>query len=138
MFAMGRRNVGGVIQGSKRDCVGATRRGDLAFTWLSLTLPAFSWSAYRVAATYLFVLLSMISTLQAVELEPPGKSSWPSFRHDLTQTGVASSTLPDPLEKLWEVALGDQILGAAAIVGDFVYVPCLSGELTCLKRLTGL
>ncbi|WP_010585160.1 beta-alanine-activating enzyme beta-propeller domain-containing protein [Schlesneria paludicola] len=73
----------------------------------------------------------------AAELSAPGKTSWASFRHDLAQTGVASSTLPDKLEKLWEVSIGDQIVATCAIVGDFVYVPCLSGELVCLKRATG-
>lgn len=67
----------------------------------------------------------------------PGKTSWTSFRHDLSQTGVATTTLPDKLEKLWEVELGEQILATAAIVGDFVYVPCLSGELVCLEKGTG-
>ena len=69
--------------------------------------------------------------------KPPEKTSWTSFRHDLSQTGVASSPLPDQLEKLWEVTLGDQILATAAIVGDFVYVPCLSGELNCLEKASG-
>ena len=73
----------------------------------------------------------------AAELIAPGKTSWSSFRHDLAQTGVASSDLPDKLEKLWEVSVGDQIVATCAIVGDFVYVPCLSGELVCLKRATG-
>ncbi len=67
----------------------------------------------------------------------PVSSSWASFRHDLAQTGVASSSLPSELELLWEVTLGDQVLATAAIVGDFVYVPCLSGELVCLDRKTG-
>ena len=67
----------------------------------------------------------------------PVSSSWASFRHDLAQTGVASSSLPSDLELLWEVTLGDQVLATAAIVGDFVYVPCLSGELVCLDRKTG-
>ena len=67
----------------------------------------------------------------------PVSSGWASFRHDLAQTGVASSPLPTELELLWEVSLGDQILATAAIVGDFVYVPCLSGELVCLDRKTG-
>jgi len=62
---------------------------------------------------------------------------WPSFRHDLAQTGVASSSLPNELELLWEVSLGDQILATAAIVGEYVYVPCLSGELVCLNRKNG-
>lgn len=74
---------------------------------------------------------------EASSLTPPGKTSWPSFRHDLKQTGVATSSLPDKLEKLWEVALGDQVVATSAIVGDFVYVPCLSGELFCLERATG-
>lgn len=74
---------------------------------------------------------------QAAERSEPSKKSWVSFRHDLKQTGVASSELPETLEKLWEVSLGDQILSTAAIAGDFVYVPCLSGELTCLRRTTG-
>jgi outer membrane protein assembly factor BamB len=76
-------------------------------------------------------------TANAADSKSPGGASWSSFRHDLTQTGVATSTLPDELELLWEVTLGDQILATAAIVGDYVYVPCLSGELVCLERRTG-
>jgi outer membrane protein assembly factor BamB len=68
---------------------------------------------------------------------PPKATSWPSFRHDLSQSGVATSSLPDDLELLWEVSIGDQVLATAAIVGDSVYVPCLSGELVCLHRKTG-
>lgn len=64
-------------------------------------------------------------------------TGWHSFRHDLAQTGVATSTLPSELQLLWEVSLGDQILATAAIVDDFVYVPCLSGELVCLDRKSG-
>ncbi|MBC7819140.1 MAG: PQQ-binding-like beta-propeller repeat protein [Planctomycetaceae bacterium] len=67
----------------------------------------------------------------------PTAASWTSFRHDLAQTGVATSTLPDKLELLWETSLGGQVVGTAAIVGDHVYVPCLSGELVCLDRRTG-
>ena len=67
----------------------------------------------------------------------PGSASWNSFRHDLVQTGVASSLLPGKLELLWEASLGDQIVATAAIVGNHVYVPCLSGELVCLERSSG-
>jgi eukaryotic-like serine/threonine-protein kinase len=84
-----------------------------------------------------FFSLSQISESNADEVVAPGKQSWSSFRHDLNQTGVASCELPAQLEKLWEVSLGDQILATSAIVGDFVYVPCLSGELVCLKRSNG-
>lgn len=64
-------------------------------------------------------------------------TSWPSFRQNLSLTGVATSSLPEQLDLLWEVELGDQIVATAAIVGDYVYVPCLSGELVCLQRATG-
>lgn len=89
-----------------------------------------------VAVTGLMFVVSPMES-QAQELTPPGKTSWPSFRHDLTQTGVATSTLPKKLDLVWEVSLGQPILATAAIVGDFVYVPCLSGELFCLERKTG-
>lgn len=79
-------------------------------------------------------LLPAADTSKSAE---PATSSWPSFRHDLKQTGVATTSLPDKLEKLWEVSLGDQIVATSAIVGDHVYVPCLSGELFCLERSTG-
>lgn len=94
----------------------------------------------RPSPIVLLVCLACISVPHvASSLEPASfaKSSWSSFRHDLAQTGVAYTTLPDRLEKLWEVSLGDQIVSTSAIVGDFVYVPCLSGELTCLRRTTG-
>lgn len=87
-------------------------------------LPAFVWAMASISGA-------------AAELSAPGKASWASFRHDLAQTGVSSSSLPDKLEKLWEVSVGDQIVATCAIVGDFVYVPCLSGELVCLKRANG-
>ena len=73
----------------------------------------------------------------AARVEKQTAASWTSFRHDLAQTGVASSLLPDKLELLWETNLGGQVVGTAAIVGDHVYVPCLSGELVCLDRKSG-
>ena len=95
-----------------------------------------------VLKTLSFAIIALSTFLEfpdanAEEVLAPGKKSWSSFRHDLNQSGVASSELPAKLEKLWEVSLGDQILATAAIVGDFVYVPCLSGELVCLKRSNG-
>lgn len=64
-------------------------------------------------------------------------TSWSSYRHNSALTGVATGTLPDDLELLWETTIGDQILATAAVVDEFVYVPCLSGELACLRRRTG-
>ena len=73
----------------------------------------------------------------AADSKPLSPTCWSSFRHDLAQTGVSTSLLPDKLGLLWEVTLGEQVVATAAIVGEHVYVPCLSGELVCLKRQTG-
>jgi outer membrane protein assembly factor BamB len=75
--------------------------------------------------------------LVAAEPNSPSDTSWPSFRKTLSLTGVARSQLPAKLDLLWQVELGDQILATAAIVGDYVFVPCLSGEIVCLDRRTG-
>ena len=84
-----------------------------------------------------FFLFGIAAPMVAADTPNSDQTSWKSFRHDLNQSGVASSSLPEKLEKLWEVSLGEQILSTAAIVGDYVYVPCLSGELTCLRRSNG-
>lgn len=92
---------------------------------------------FLVSSMLLNVCRDPASTAIAAEPKSAGPTSWSSFRHDLAQTGVASSNLPAELELIWEVSLGDQVLATAAIVGDSVYVPCLSGELVCLNRKTG-
>ena len=79
--------------------------------------------------------LGLVSTLMADE--PPRAADWPSFRHSLSQDGVAGSKLPDALELLWEIEVGDQVLATCAIVGERVYIPCLSGELLCVNRKDG-
>ncbi len=76
-------------------------------------------------------------SLPAFEGKPPSDESWPSFRKNLAQDGVASTRLPESLELLWEATVGEQVVASCAIVGERVYVPCLSGELFCLNRLTG-
>lgn len=70
-------------------------------------------------------------------ISAPTSTSWASFRKNLAQTGVAESSLPESLELLWQISAGDQIVAAASIVGDEVYIPCLSGELLCVDRATG-
>ena len=90
-----------------------------------------------LAAVCLVTIAALAAPGSKENVPLPATTSWTSFRHDLTQTGVATSPLPNDLELLWEVTLGDQVLATAAIVGEFVYVPCLSGELVCLERKTG-
>lgn len=95
---------------------------------------------YRIfAASILATIVTAICASPGLTADPKPtvSTSWASFRHDLSQTGVATATLPEKLELLWEATVGDQVLATAAIVGDFVYVPCLSGELICLNRKDG-
>ena len=71
---------------------------------------------------------------------PPGPESWASFRNGNSQRGVATTTLPDKLVKLWEVEAGPKdgmITSTAAIVGDRVFAASLNGEIFALDRLTG-
>jgi len=101
-------------------------------------IPFTKWQVERVLCRFLPAFLLCLPTfVAAAELKAPDASSWASFRGDLTQTGIAHTDLPEKLELLWEVELGDQILATAAIVGEQVYVPCLSGKLFCLERKTG-
>ena len=93
--------------------------------------------ALTVASCLIVRSMSLFAESNGAEPKPVSPTSWSSFRHDLAQTGVATSSLPDKLELLWEVTLGEQVVATAAIVGEHVYVPCLSGELVCLKRQTG-
>ncbi len=81
--------------------------------------------------------LNLLCAGFAAEPAAVPQASWPSFRRDWQLTGVATSSLPSDLELLWQVELGDQILATSAIVGNRVYVPCLSGELVCLDLKTG-
>ncbi|WP_397570705.1 PQQ-binding-like beta-propeller repeat protein [Schlesneria sp. T3-172] len=109
----------------QQDRVAQPRSGGIRRAFMLITFAALS------------PLLCASSFAEESKVAHPSQTSWSSFRHDLLQSGVATSPLPEQLEKLWEITLGDQILATAAIVGDFVYVPCLSGELSCLEKATG-
>jgi outer membrane protein assembly factor BamB len=82
-------------------------------------------------------LVLAASLLSAEEAKKPSHTDWPSFRGNLAQTGVAASPLPEQLDLVWEATVGDQVVATCAVVGDGVYVPCLSGELVCLDRRNG-
>jgi outer membrane protein assembly factor BamB len=83
----------------------------------------------------LAVLCAVCVACAAENRSEPG--DWPSFRQNLQQTGIAESPLPQKLELLWETTVGEQVLATCAIVGERVYVPCLSGEIVCLNRRDG-
>jgi outer membrane protein assembly factor BamB len=52
----------------------------------------------------------------------PLAADWPSFRHDPLHSGVAATKLPAKLEILWKFEAKGGFDGAAAVVGDTVYV----------------
>ncbi|MFO0919230.1 MAG: PQQ-binding-like beta-propeller repeat protein [Planctomycetaceae bacterium] len=85
----------------------------------------------------IMVALAMAARSAPAENQPPRNGDWPSFRQNAKLTGIASSELPGKLELLWMTPVGDQVLATCAVVGERVYVPCLSGELICLDRRTG-
>lgn len=69
--------------------------------------------------------------------EPPGPTSWASFRNGPRQLGIAASTLPEYPQLLWKHRVEYGVVTAAAIVGNHVYVGALSGFFFCLDRATG-
>jgi len=83
--------------------------------------------------------VSFASTTAAADAKPapPTKTSWASFRNGLLQQGIAGSTLPEKLELLWKKKTEHGVVATAAIVGEHVYVPALSGLLFCFDRKSG-
>src|SRR5262245_6333934 len=65
------------------------------------------------------------------------KQDWPVFRGNSLQTGVAASSLPEQLAIRWTIQAKDAIEGAAAIVGDTVFVGSLDEHLYAIDLLSG-
>ncbi len=63
--------------------------------------------------------------------------TWPVFRGNPQQTGVAVSPLPDKLDVLWTFEAPDVIVSTAAIAGGKVYVGCDDGHLYALDLASG-
>ena len=64
-------------------------------------------------------------------------AGWTSFRNGHANLGIADSSLPDRLEKLWEVEAADGTASTAVISNGRVYMGTLSGHLHCLDLRTG-
>lgn len=99
-----------------------------------------------VAAPLMLVAAGLIAwsmpshIFNAVAAEPAATTvvdRWPSFRQNLTQSGVATGSLPNELVPLWELATGDLVQASAAIVDGKAFIPSLSGELRCVDLNTG-
>jgi outer membrane protein assembly factor BamB len=77
-------------------------------------------------------------SLEAEKADRAASSAdWPLFRGTPLQTGLATTTLPDTLEIRWTFQAKEGIEGAAAIVGDTVYVGALDEHLYALKLADG-
>jgi outer membrane protein assembly factor BamB len=63
--------------------------------------------------------------------------TWPLFRGNAHQTGVAASTLPDNLEILWTFSTKDAIEGTPAIADGVVYVGSFDENLYAIDLATG-
>lgn len=75
----------------------------------------------------------------AVSIAAPvdAKGSWSSFRNGPLQRGIATTTLPDKPELLWEKKSKDGWVSTVAIVGGRVYAPALEGYVYCFDLKTG-
>ena len=104
----------------------------------------------RTACVTLVVLASVCSQpLPLVAAEPANdaktsgavlrapEKSWPMFRGNPHQTGVAGAPLPETLRIAWKHDLGEAILSTAAIVDGVVYVGVSDGFLHARSLETG-
>jgi outer membrane protein assembly factor BamB len=64
-------------------------------------------------------------------------TNWPLFRGNSLQTGVASSYLPEELDIRWKFKTKNAIEGAAAIVGDTVFIGSQDENLYALDLASG-
>ena len=71
----------------------------------------------RLLTTGLLGWMVVVAVASGADPVAPGPESWPAFRQNWALTGVATSPLPDKLDLLWEVELGDQIVATSALVG---------------------
>lgn len=96
-------------------------------------------SAASIAA--LVPSFSMASSAGSVVEQPvvsgPSKTSWASFRQDPAQQGIAGCDFAAAPKLKWEFQSKDGWVATAAVVGNHVYAPALSGNLHCLDLKTG-
>jgi outer membrane protein assembly factor BamB len=87
-----------------------------------------------VLALALWVPLAAVSADRA---PAPVNDSWPLFRGNPLQTGIASSALPEDLTVLWKFETKDSIEGAPAVSGGVVYVASMDEKLYALGLADG-
>jgi outer membrane protein assembly factor BamB len=73
----------------------------------------------------------------ALAADTTKETSWPLFRGNPEQTGVARTSLPDTLKVLWQFSAKDGIEGTAAITGGTVFIGSFDKHLYALDLKTG-
>ena len=91
----------------------------------------------RVLSLFVLATCAIPALADEPKLAAPTASSWATFRNGHDQRGIAGITLPAPLELKWKLTVEYGVVATAAIVGDFVYVPTLGGEVLCLNKSDG-
>jgi outer membrane protein assembly factor BamB len=83
------------------------------------------------------LLGSLLFLSLCITIPRAAADSWPTFRGNALQTGIASEVLPANLEILWKFTAKDSIESAASIVGDTVYVASMDEHLYALSLTDG-
>jgi len=66
-----------------------------------------------------------------IDKTPNEATDWPTYRHDVARSGVASSPVPAKLAKGWETQLGKGNISSPVIAGGHVFVSCIDAHLVC-------
>jgi hypothetical protein len=56
----------------------------------------------RTMYTHLSIFLSLIFVMSVTVTKPLAAEDWPTYRHDISRSGVTSEEIKPPLEKQWE------------------------------------
>ena len=107
----------------------------------------FSWSGLKRSRLHFFYSLHSLHVFQIGLLILAGAAvlaarqtpapSWPQFRQNSANTGVASTALPAALKLLWTYNAGQPIESTAAVVDDVAYVGTAGGELVAIDMASG-
>ena len=89
--------------------------------------------------TFLLMLIFFATPAVAAQDAAPTspEESWSQFRGTPELSGVSASSVPDTLELLWTLDVGESIDSSAAIVDGTVYVGTYLGELVAVDLHSG-
>jgi outer membrane protein assembly factor BamB len=94
-------------------------------------------ASLRSFSCALLVYSTLLAAARADNKPKTAGESWPLFRGNTLQTGVAPEALSDKLEVLWQFKAKDSIESAVAIANGVVYVGSMDEYLYALDLKTG-